>query len=130
MQKRVINPWTWQDTRGYVQGVEVRQQEGVLYCAGQAAVLPDGSSSTADMKTQMQQALQNLETVISQAGYVCKNIVRLTVYTTSSEELFATCFNDYTDWAKKHGVQTALTLMEVKSLYETLSIEFEATVVR
>lgn len=130
MEKRIINPWKWQDERGYAQAVEVKQVNSTLYCAGQAAVLPDGTSSTADMQTQLHIALQNLEQVIHQAGYTCSGIVRLTVYTTSSDTFVNTCFDDYKDWVAKHGIQTALTLTEVKALFETLSIEFEATVVR
>ncbi|QNL51289.1 RidA family protein [Olivibacter sp. SDN3] len=130
MQKRIINPWTWSEDRGYVQAVEVKQVESTLYCAGQAAVLSDGTSSDADMKTQMKIALQNLEKVISEAGYECKNIVRLNLFSTSTEELLSTCFDVYVNWAKKNNVQTALTAMEVNSLYETLNIEFEATVVK
>ncbi|NML40675.1 RidA family protein [Chitinophaga sp. G-6-1-13] len=129
MEKRIINPWKWQDERGYVQAVEVKQVTSTLYCAGQAAVLPDGTSSAADMQTQLHIALQNLEQVIHQAGYACSGIVRLTVYTTSSETFVNTCFDAYKEWVAKHGVQTALTLTEVKALFETLSIEFEATVV-
>lgn len=129
MEKRVINPWKWQDERSYVQAVEVKQTTGTLYCAGQAAVHPDGRSSTDDMKTQLILALQNLEQVISEAGYECSGIVRLNVYTTSSAEFF-TCFDLFQDWIAKHGVKQALTLFEVKSLFETLKVEFEATVVK
>ncbi|MGO4290715.1 RidA family protein [Chitinophaga sp. RAB17] len=129
MEKKVINPWKWQDERSYVQAVEVKQTTGTLYCAGQAAVYPDGRSSTDDMKTQLILALQNLEQVISEAGYECSGIVRLNVYTTSSEEFF-TCFDLFQDWIAKHGVKQALTLFEVKSLFETLKVEFEATVVK
>jgi enamine deaminase RidA (YjgF/YER057c/UK114 family) len=129
MEKRIINPWQWQDTRNYVQAVEVKHVESTLYCAGQAAVKADGQSSTDDMKTQLILALQNLEQVISEAGYTCDGIVRLNVYTTSSEELF-TCFDIFQDWITKHGVKQATTLFEVKSLFETLKIEFEATVVK
>ena len=129
MEKRVINPWQWQDQRSYVQAVEVKNVNGILYCSGQTAVDADGKSSTADMKTQLVQALQNLEKVISEAGYECKNIVRLNLLTTSSAELF-TCFNIFQDWIARHGIKQATTLIEVKSLFETLKIEFEATVVR
>ena len=129
MEKRIINPWQWQDQRSYVQAVEVKDVNGILYCSGQAAVDADGKSSTADMKTQLVQALQNLEKVISEAGYECKNIVRLNLLTTSSAELF-TCFNIFQDWITRHGIKQATTLIEVKSLFETLKIEFEATVVR
>ncbi|PRD48475.1 RidA family protein [Sphingobacterium haloxyli] len=130
MQKRIINPWTWSEDRGYAQSVEVKQVESTLYCAGQAAVLADGTSSDADMKTQMNIALQNLEKVISEAGYACKNIVRLNIYSTSTDELLSTCFDVYVNWARKNNVETALTVMEVNALYETLNIEFEATLVK
>lgn len=129
MEKRIINPWQWQDQRSYVQAVEVKQAEGTLYCSGQAAVSADGKSSTADMKTQLMQAIQNLEKVIGEAGYDSKNIVRLNILTTSSAELFA-CFDIFQEWIAKHGIKQATTLIEVKSLFETLKIELEATVVR
>ena len=129
MEKRIINPWQWQDQRSYVQAVEVTNVNGILYCSGQAAVDAEGKSSTADMKTQLSQAIENLEKVISSAGYEPKNIVRLNLLTTSSAELF-TCFNIFQDWIAKHGIKQATTLMEVKSLFGTLKIELEATVVR
>ncbi|MFX1706050.1 RidA family protein [Chitinophaga sp. CC14] len=129
MEKQVINPWQWQDKRSYVQAVEIKQAAGTLYCSGQTAIDADGQSSNADMKTQVIQALENLEKVISDAGYECSGIARLNVYTTSSAEFFD-CFDVFQDWIAKHGIKQALTLLEVKSLFETLKIEFEATVVK
>lgn len=129
MEKRIINPWKWQDERSYVQAVEVKNATSTLYCSGQAAVLPDGSSSNADMKTQVAQALTNLEQVITDAGYELKNIVRLTIYTTNTEE-FWPHFEIFQEWIARHQVKQATSLMEVKSLFETLKIEFEATVVK
>ncbi|RTQ50925.1 RidA family protein [Hymenobacter gummosus] len=129
MEKRLINPWQWQDARGYVQAVEVKNVSGTLYCAGQAAVLPDGTSSDADMATQLQLAIGNLEQVIEEAGYEPAGIVRLTVYTTSHEE-FLPCFPQLIEWVTRHGIKQATTLLEVKSLYETLKVELEATVVK
>lgn len=129
MEKRIINPWQWQDERSYVQAVEVKQVESTLYCAGQAAVNADGTSSNDNMEAQLLLAIQNLEKVINEAGYDCKNIVRLNVYTTSTAELW-THFPIFQDWIAKHGIKQALTLLEVKSLFETLKIELEATVVK
>jgi 2-iminobutanoate/2-iminopropanoate deaminase len=129
MEKRIINPWKWQDERSYVQAVEVRNVTGTLYCSGQAAVKADGTSSNGDMKTQVVLALENLEQVIKEAGYEPKNIVRLNVYTTSTEE-FWPHFNIFQSWIAKHDVKQALTFMEVRSLFETLMIEFEAIVVK
>ena len=130
MQKRVINPWTWQEQLSYVQAVEVTESTGTLYCAGQAAVHPDGTSSNADMRTQLQLAIANLETVITQAGYECSNIVRLTVYTTSSDEFIGSCFDIFRSFVAKHGMKQVVTLMQVVALFETLNVELEATVVK
>lgn len=130
MEKRIINPWQWQEERSYVQAIEIKQPNSVLYCAGQAAVHPDGRSSRDDMRTQFQLALKNLEQVITTAGYACSGIARLTIYSTSSDEFIATCFDLYKEWIALHGVKTALTVLEVNGLFETLNVELEATVVR
>ncbi len=129
MEKQITNPWEWQDQRSYVQAVEVKQVTGTLYVSGQTAINPDGQSSTADMKTQLIESIQNLEQVIGEAGYECKNIVRLNIYTTSTAELWPH-FPILQDWIAKHGIKQATTLLEVKSLFETLTVELEATVVR
>lgn len=129
MEKRIINPWKWQDERSYVQAVEVTKPEGTLYISGQTAIDDNGKSSTTDMKSQLIQSIKNLERVIKEAGYECKHIVRLNIYTTSTEELF-TCFNIFQNWVLKHGIKQASTVLEVSSLFETLKIELEATVVK
>jgi len=129
MEKRIINPWGWQDERSYVQAVEAKHVESTLYISGQTAISDDGISSNDDMKTQLIKALQNLETVISKAGYKPGGIVRLNIYTTSTSELLSN-FKIFQDWAVRNGVKQALTLLEVKSLFETLKVELEATVVK
>jgi 2-iminobutanoate/2-iminopropanoate deaminase len=129
MEKRIINPWQWQDQRSYVQAVEVKHAESTLYVSGQAAVYADGQSSTDDMKTQLILAIQNLEQVISEAGYEPENIVRLNIYTTSSAELWPH-FHIFQDWVAKQGMKQAVTLLEVNGLFETLKVELEATVVK
>jgi enamine deaminase RidA (YjgF/YER057c/UK114 family) len=81
------------------------------------------------METQLLLAIQNLEQLIGEADYECKNIVRLNVYTTSSAEFFP-CFGVLQDWIAKHDIKQATTLFEVKILFETLKVELEATVVK
>ncbi|ACT93013.1 RidA family protein [Dyadobacter fermentans] len=130
MEKSIINPWTWQDQLSYVQAVEVKNTTGTLYVAGQAAVHADGTSSNADMRTQLGIAIQNLETVISEAGYEAGNIVRLTVYTTSSQEFIHNCFDLFKAFVARHGMKQAVTLLQVVGLNETLNVELEATVVK
>ena len=130
MIKTVINPWEWQDQLSYVQAVEVKNIEGTLYCSGQAAVHPDGTSSNADMRTQLALAIQNLETVVSEAGYDCSNIVRLTIYSTSSDEFINKCFDLFKDFVAKYSMKQTATVVQVVALNETLNIELEATVVK
>ncbi|MET4082672.1 2-iminobutanoate/2-iminopropanoate deaminase [Pedobacter sp. UYP30] len=129
MKTRTINPWKWQNERSYVQAVEVTQAHGTLYVSGQTAIDANGISSTADMKTQLIEALENLDKVIEEAGYENKNIVRLNIYTTSTEELF-THFKIFQDWIAKNNIKQSSTVLEVKSLFETLKVELEATVVK
>src|SRR5690606_17238500 len=129
MEKRTINPWTWQKDRSYHQAVEVKNVESTLYVSGQTAIDDKGVSSNADMKIQLELAIKNLERVVTEAGYDCKNIVRLNIYTTSTEALWPH-FNILQDWVEKHGMEQALTLLEVVSLFETLTVELEATVVK
>jgi 2-iminobutanoate/2-iminopropanoate deaminase len=81
------------------------------------------------MKTQLTLAIENLEQVITQANFECSGIVRLNIYTTNTAELWPN-FSILQEWIAKHGIQQATTLMEVKSLFETLTVELEATVVK
>ena len=129
MEKRVINPWQWQDARSYVQAVEVKQATHTLYVSGQTAISAEGLSSTADMKTQLIEAMQHVEEVVREAGYECKDIVRLNIYTTSTEELMPN-FSLFQDWVAKHNMKQTTTFLEVKSLFETLKVELEATAVK
>lgn len=129
MEKRAINPWEWQNERSYVQAVEVKNPQGTLYVSGQTAISASGISSDENMESQIKLALKNLEQVITEAGYECKGIVRLNIYTTNTAELWPH-FNILQDWITKHGIKQATTLLEVKSLFETLKVELEATVVK
>ncbi|MCV9927900.1 RidA family protein [Flavobacterium sp. LS1R49] len=129
MEKRIINPWEWQDIRSYVQAVEVKNVESTLYVSGQTAISADGISSNEDMETQLIETIKNLELVISQAGYDRSGIVRLNIYTTSTAELWPH-FHILQDWIAKHDIKPTVTLLEVKSLFETLKVELEATAVK
>ncbi len=107
----------------------MKKTEGTLYVSGQTAINADGISSVDDMSSQISEALQNLQHVIKEANYDCKHIVRLNIYPTSTEELF-THFHLIQNWIAKHGIKQSSTVLEVNSLFETLKVEFEATVVK
>ena len=129
MKKQTINPWTWQEARNYAQAVEVKNVTGTLYVSGQTAIDKLGVSSTANMRSQLADAIQNTEKVIQQAGYELENIVRLNIYTTSTAELFEN-FDVLQNWIIKNRIKQSSTVLEVKALFETLKVELEATVVK
>lgn len=129
MEIRTFSPWKWQDERSYVQAVEVKNNTSTLYCSGQVAVDPNGISSMENMESQIQQAISNLEEVITSSDYKCSGIVRLNIYTTLTEELWPH-FPILQEWIAKHNIKQSLTMLEVTGLFETLKVELEATVVK
>ena len=83
MERRIVNPWTWQDALGFVQANELRGVQRTLVCSGQTSVDAEGQPvHPGDMAAQVGQALDNLETVLRQAGFALADVVRLNVYTT------------------------------------------------
>lgn len=130
MKKQTFDPWAWGKATNSVQAVEVKQAEGTLYCSGQVALDANGVPSNANMRTQLIQTIKNLEQLIGESGYECSGIVRLNVYTTSTQEFFTTCMDVYVPFIQKHGIRQATTLLEVKGLFATLTVELEATVVK
>ncbi|TYP97270.1 enamine deaminase RidA (YjgF/YER057c/UK114 family) [Sphingobacterium allocomposti] len=130
MEKKTFDPWEWGQNTNSVQAVEVKNITGTLYCSGQVAIDANGMPSNEDMRSQLILAIQNLEQLINEAGYDCKNIVRLNVYTTSTETFFATCMDVYVPFIQKYGIKQATTLLGVKELFATLTVELEATVVK
>jgi enamine deaminase RidA (YjgF/YER057c/UK114 family) len=130
MEKHIFDPWAWGKNTNSVQAVEVKNVTGTLYCSGQVAIDAKGVPSNADMRSQLIQAIANLEQLISESGYECKNVVKLNIYTTSTVAFFTTCMDVYVPFIQKYGIQQATTLLEVKGLFATLTIELEATVVK
>lgn len=130
MEKQSFNPWAWGKNTNSVQAVEVKNVTGTLYCSGQVAIDTNGVPSAADMRSQLIQTIANLEQLIKESGYECSNIVRLNIYTTSTQEFFTTCMDVYVPFIQKYGIQQSTTLLEVKGLFATLTVELEATVVK
>ena len=69
MDRNAINPWTWQDQFGFAQANDLNGVKRVLVCSGQTSVDDEGNLVHAgDMAGQLNKALDNLETVLGQAG--------------------------------------------------------------
>ena len=131
MESRVINPWTWQDRFGFVQAKEVEGVERTLYCAGQTSVDENGQPlHDGDMERQALQALDNLETVVRDAGFELSDIARLNVYVTDIDA-YRNAAPAVGARLASAGVRQAATLLGVARLaLPGLLVEIEATAVR
>jgi enamine deaminase RidA (YjgF/YER057c/UK114 family) len=131
MESRVVNPWTWQDRLGFVQGKEVTGAERTLYCAGQTSVDENGQPlHEGNMEAQALQALDNLDTVLREAGYALSDVVRLTIYVTDVPA-YRQAAPAIGARLRDAGVRHASTLLGISRLaMPELLVEIEATAVR
>jgi enamine deaminase RidA (YjgF/YER057c/UK114 family) len=128
MQRRIVNPWTWQDAMGFVQANEVTGAQRVLICSGQTSVDADGNPlHPGNMRGQMEQAIDNLETVLTQGGMTFADVMRLNIYTTDMEQFFAH-YEYFSTRLGQAGCRFAGTLLGVQRLADpSLLLEIEAT---
>ncbi len=82
MEKRPINLGDWQDQFDFSQAIEVRGATRTVYCAGQVSADAVGAPVAGDMVSQFHRALDNLETVLDEAGLTLADVVRLNYYVT------------------------------------------------
>ena len=131
MEQRRVNPWTWQDRFGFSQAIEVTDDQRVLYCAGQTSTGSNGESLHGDdMGAQCRQALENLQTVLEEAGMTLANVVRINSYVTDVDRYLAEGAHVVGERMAAAGVQPASTLLGVSRLaFPELLIEVEATAV-
>jgi enamine deaminase RidA (YjgF/YER057c/UK114 family) len=82
------------------------------------------------MRAQINQALDNLETVLVQAGFGLSNVARLNYYTTNVDQLFAN-WDAVVSRLAQAGCRPSSTLLGVSRLaFPELLIEIEATAVK
>ena len=129
MERRNINPWTWQDNLGFVQAIEITNTQRQLICSGQTSIDADGNPiHEGDMAGQVNEALDNLETVLSQAGYSMSDVVRLNYYTTDVDSFFEVYAQSVIQRLDSSGCHAAATLLGVTQLaFPQLLVEIEAT---
>ena len=130
MERRIINPWTWQDAFGFVQANAIDGPRRVVFCAGQFSGDAQGRPlHPGDLRAQLHQSLDNLETVLGDAGLKLSDVVRLTYYTTDVEA-FLEAVGELSSRLAKVGCQPASTLLGVTRLaLPELLVEVEATAV-
>ena len=131
MEQRRVNPWTWQNQFGFSQALEVTGAVRVLYCAGQTSVDQQGRPMhPGDMRAQINQALDNLEAVLTSAGFTLHDVVRLNYYTTDVDRLLE-AYESLTGRLATAACQPSSTLLGVSRLaFPELMVEIEATAVK
>ena len=129
MERRIINPWTWQEQFGFNHGHEVTGAERTLFLAGQVSLDGDGQLvHEGDMAGQISKSIDNIETVLEAADMTFANIVRLIIYTTDVDLLL----ENGAALARfgQAGSKQAQTLLGVARLaFPELLVELEATAV-
>lgn len=115
---------------GYVQANEVSGAQRTLFCAGQTSVDDEGRPvHPEDMGAQLNKALDNLETVLREAGFEMSDVVRLNYYTTDVTRFFE-AYEPAARRLAEAGCRPASTLLGVAALaFPELLIEIEATAV-
>jgi len=131
MERRVINPWTWQDALGFVQANEVVGQQRSLLCSGQTSVDEQGTPlHPGDMAAQMRQALDNLDTVLRAADFTLSDVVRLNYYTTDVDAFMTAAAAGLVRLAEAK-CHPASTLLGVQRLFHPSAlIEIEAVAMK
>ena len=90
LQRRQINPWSWQERFGYTQAWRVDGADAVVFLAGQGPISAEGELvGEGDFAAQARQTFENIKTVLEQAGAAMDSLVKLTVYLTDIDELRA-----------------------------------------
>ena len=130
MKKRVINPWTWQDKYGFVQANEITGAQRMLFTAGIVSVDGEGNLlHEGDMEKQINQIIDNLESILEQANFNLSDVVRFTYYTTDVQA-FGRAAPVLIERLEKAGCKPATSLIGVNSLFHPdCVVEIEATVV-
>ena len=128
MERRIVNPWTWQDQMGYVQANDVSGAQRTIFLAGQGSVDGEGAPvHPGDMEAQLNQTLDNLETVLREAGAGLSDVERLNIYTTDVDR-FLEAFGAVAGRLAQAGCRPASTLLGVTRLaYPEMLVEIEAT---
>ncbi|WP_432937201.1 RidA family protein [Kribbella sp. CA-253562] len=88
MNRTAINPWPFSLELGFDQAQLVEGRRRELICSAQDAVDANGNSlHPGNMAGQLEHALDNLETVLGDAGMTLADVVRLNFYSTDVNAL-------------------------------------------
>jgi enamine deaminase RidA (YjgF/YER057c/UK114 family) len=126
---QILQPEGWVKPRGYSNGIVMRGRQ--VFIAGQIGWDAQGRFVSDDLAEQTRQALQNILTILAEAGGKPEHIARLTWYITDKAEYLAVAKPIgavYRDVMGKH--YPAMSMVQVAALIEDAAkVEIEATAV-
>jgi len=128
VSKSPINPWTWQDRRGFTQAWRVEAPAAILFVSGQVPLDDDGNLvAPGDFDGQARRTFENLGRVLDEAGGTFGDIVKLTVYLTDMARLpdYGRIRAEYIRGRPPASTAVGVTALAVAGLM----IEVEATAV-
>ena len=95
---------------------------GFLFISGQLGVTPSGEFAGADVKSQAQRSLQNLQAILSEAGLSFENAVKTTIFLADIAD-FAAVNEIYAEFFKEP--YPARSTVAVKTLPKGGLVEIE-----
>jgi enamine deaminase RidA (YjgF/YER057c/UK114 family) len=127
---RILQPPGWARARGFSNGIAVKGGTTV-YVAGQIGWTGEGKWQARDFAGQFKQALENIISVVAQAGGRPEHLVRLTWYVLDKQEYLAALKEiglAYRELMGRHF--PAMAVLQVGGLVESeAKLEIEATAV-
>lgn len=125
----ILHPKSWKAARGYANGVAASGR--LIFCGGMVGWNAQQAFETDEFAGQAAQALQNIVSVLNEAGAKPEHIVRLTWFVTSKSEYLASLKElgrHYREIIGQH--YPAMSLVQVVALVEDRAkVEIEATAV-
>lgn len=132
LRRWAVRPDGWRAPQGYENGILVENGGRMLFIAGQIAWDADQNLvGEGDMTKQFVQALDNVLTVVADAGGHPEEIVRMTVYVTDKKAYLKSAKAIGEAWRSRIGKHyPAMALVQVADLLERgAMVEIEATAV-
>jgi enamine deaminase RidA (YjgF/YER057c/UK114 family) len=124
-----LHPAHWKKPKGFANGIAA--QGRTLFLAGQVGWNAEQHFDSPDFVAQVRQALENIVTLIAEAGGKPEHVTRLTWYVTSKQEYLSRQSDlgaAYRSVMGKHF--PTMTLVQVVALVEDQAkVEIEATAV-
>lgn len=130
--RTVLNPWTWGDAYGFVQGVDSAGASRIVHCAGQGDQSnKDGTPRNAgNMAAQVAGCMDNIVRVLSEPGLSLAHVTRLNFYTTDVDACVAVLRDQLAERLRRAECRPSSTLVGVTRLaFPDMLVEIEATAV-